>query len=62
VSSKRLVWSAELNQGLFFAFLIATVIWLYDAFRPVYDQRFTGSPLHVSSLGDLVWRVYERRP
>ena len=26
--------------GLFFAFLITTIIWLYDAFRPVYDLRF----------------------
>ena len=29
-----------LGYGLFFAFLIATIIWLYDAFRPVYDRRF----------------------
>jgi hypothetical protein len=29
----------ELGVGLFFAFLIATIIWLYDAFRPVYVQR-----------------------
>ena len=28
-----------LGYGLFFAFLIATIIWLYDAFRPVYDRR-----------------------
>ena len=30
----------DLGYGLFFAFLIATIIWLYDAFRPVYDRRF----------------------
>jgi hypothetical protein len=52
----------DLGYGLFFAFLIATVIWLYDAFRPVYDQRFDGSPLKVRSFGDLLARVRERRP
>ena len=30
----------DLGIGLFFAFLITTIIWLYDAFRPVYLQRF----------------------
>ena len=30
----------DLGIGLFFAFLITTIIWLYDAFRPVYEQRF----------------------
>jgi hypothetical protein len=30
----------DLGIGLFFAFLITTIIWLYDAYRPVYDQRF----------------------
>ena len=30
----------DLGYGLFFAFLITTIIWLYDAFRPVYDLRF----------------------
>ncbi len=30
----------DLGYGLFFAFLITTIIWLYDAFRPVYDVRF----------------------
>jgi hypothetical protein len=29
----------QLRYGIFFAFLIATIIWLYDAFRPVYDRR-----------------------
>ena len=33
----------DLGIGLFFAFLITTIIWLYDAFRPVYDQRFRAS-------------------
>jgi hypothetical protein len=52
----------DLRYGFFFAFLIGTLIWLYDAFRPVYDVRFAGSPLHVSSVGDLIGRVRERRP
>jgi hypothetical protein len=30
----------ELGSGLFLAFLIATIIWLYETFRPVYDLRF----------------------
>jgi hypothetical protein len=30
----------KLGIGLFFAFLITTIIWLYDAFRQVYHQRF----------------------
>jgi hypothetical protein len=30
----------ELEHGLFFGFLITTLIWLYDAFRPVFDLRF----------------------
>ena len=32
----------DLGDGLFFAFLITTLIWLYDVFRPVYDLRFAG--------------------
>ena len=52
----------ELGYGLFFAFLITTIIWLYDAFRPVYDLRFAGSPLRVTSVGDLLRRARERRP
>ena len=52
----------DLGYGLFFAFLITTLIWLYDAFRPVYDVRFAGSPLHVRSIGDLLRRARERRP
>ena len=34
----------ELGIGLFFAFLITTIIWLYDAFRPVYRHRFQAGP------------------
>jgi hypothetical protein len=30
----------DLGIGLFFAFLITTIIWLYDAYRPLYEQRF----------------------
>jgi hypothetical protein len=52
----------ELGHGLFFASLIATIIWLYDAFRPVYDLRFTDSALHVRSVRDLLDRARERRP
>jgi hypothetical protein len=29
----------DLGIGLFFAFLITTIIWLYDAYRPIYDRR-----------------------
>ena len=29
----------DLEIGLFFAFLITTIIWLYDAYRPVYRRR-----------------------
>ena len=52
----------ELGAGLFFAFLFATIIWLFDAFRPVHDLRFAGSPLRVRSIGDLFKRARERRP
>jgi hypothetical protein len=52
----------ELGYGLFFAFLIATVVWMYAAFKPVYDLRFDGSPLHVRSVGDLLRRARDRRP
>jgi hypothetical protein len=34
----------ELGCGLFFAFLIATIIWLYGAFRPVYCDRLESAP------------------
>jgi hypothetical protein len=30
----------DFGSGVIFAFLIATIIWFYDAFRPVYDRRF----------------------
>ena len=52
----------DLGHGLFFAFLITTIIWLYDAFRPVYDLRFADSPLRVRSIADLLDRARERRP
>jgi hypothetical protein len=52
----------ELTTGLFFAFLIATIISLFDAFRPMHDLRFAGSPLRVRSIGDLFKRARERRP
>lgn len=52
----------DLGYGVFFAFLITTIIWLYDAFRPVYDQRFANSPLRVKSIGDFRQRARERRP
>jgi hypothetical protein len=51
----------RLGYGLFFAFLITTILWLYDAFRPVYDERFADSPLRVTSIGDLLNRVRTRR-
>ena len=51
----------RLLHGLFFAFLITTILWLYDAFRPVYDVRFVDSPLRVTSIGDLFDRVRTRR-
>ncbi len=58
LSSRR---EFDLGYGLFFALLITTVIWLYSAFRPVYDLRFAGdSPLHVTSIGDLARRVRAR--
>jgi hypothetical protein len=57
VTNLGLIWIAhalladrrefDLQYGLFFAFLITTVIWMYDAYRPVYDMRFAGSPLRV---------------
>ena len=50
-----------LGYGLFFAFLITIILWLYDAYRPVYDARFADSSLRVTSLGDLFDRVRTRR-
>ena len=29
-----------LGTGLFFAFLITLLLWLYDVYKPVYDVRF----------------------
>ena len=49
--------SFQLGSGLFFAFLITLIIWLYDVYKPTYDARFDRSPLGVTSLGDLVRRV-----
>jgi len=42
-----------LGTGLFFAFLITLLITLYDAYKPVYDARFTGSRSKVTSVRDL---------
>jgi hypothetical protein len=52
----------DLAHGLFFAYLVSVVIWLYDLYKPVHDARFDGSPLHVASLGDFVRRVRGRQP
>jgi hypothetical protein len=41
------------TEGLFFAFLVNLVIWLYDVYKPVYDLRFADSPLRVRSARDL---------
>jgi hypothetical protein len=32
----------QLGAGLFFAFLITLIIWLYDVFKPIHDERFAG--------------------
>ena len=29
-----------LRTALFFAFLITLLIWLYDLYKPVFDERF----------------------
>jgi hypothetical protein len=50
----------ELGYGLFFAFLITTIIWLYDAFRPVYATRF-GAASSGSSLSTGIRRAAHRR-
>jgi hypothetical protein len=52
----------QLGHGVFFAYLISMVIWFYDRYKPVHDVRFEGSPLAVTSFGDFVDRVRERRP
>jgi hypothetical protein len=51
-----------LGNGLFFAYLIAIVIWLYDRYKPVHDVRFEDSPLRLTGLGDFVARVRAARP
>ncbi len=51
-----------LGNGLFFAYLIAIVIWLYDRYKPVRDVRFDGSPLRVTGVGDFIARVRAPRP
>jgi hypothetical protein len=52
----------QIGHGVFFAYLISIVIWLYDRYKPVHDVRFEQSPLRVASFGDFVGRVRERRP
>jgi hypothetical protein len=47
----------QFGSGLFFAFLITLIIWLYDVYKPAYDARFERSPLGVTSVGDLLRRV-----
>jgi hypothetical protein len=63
--ASRLISGSEdfpLVEGLFFAFLVTIVIWLYDVYRPVYDVRFAESPLRVTSLGDFWRRVTAPTP
>jgi hypothetical protein len=50
------------RYGIFFAFLITTMIWLHDAFYPVHQVRFTDSTLRVRSVADLLRRVREPSP
>jgi hypothetical protein len=52
----------DLGPALFFAFLISVILWLYDRYKPVHDVRFEGSPLRITSPGDLVRRVREDVP
>ncbi len=47
----------QLGSSLFFAVLIALIIWLYDVYKPAYAARFDGSPLGVASVADLRRRV-----
>jgi hypothetical protein len=42
----------QLGTGLFFAGLITLLLWLFDVYRPIYDARFDGSPLGVTSTAD----------
>ena len=39
----------DLGIGLFFAFLITTIIWLYDVYRPLYDRRSSNRVLPSSA-------------
>ena len=52
----------QLGSGLFFAFLITLIIWLYDVYKPAYDARFDRSPLGVTSVTDFVRRVRAATP
>ena len=52
----------QLGSGLFFAFLITLIIWLYDVYKPTYDARFEGSPLGVTSVSDLSRRIWHPIP
>jgi len=54
--------SFNFRYGVFFAYLITLIIWLYDYYRPVYDTRFEGSAQKVSSIAGFVERVRSRRP
>ncbi len=72
VANLLFVWIASLvvtdggdfpfTEGLFFAFLVTLMIWLYDVFKPVYDTRFDGSPLRIASFGDFRRRVADQSP
>jgi hypothetical protein len=60
--ASRLISDADdfpLGTGLFFAFLITLLITLYDAYKPIYDARFSSSRSKVTSARDL-WRPRSR--
>ena len=52
----------QLGTGLFFAGLITLILWLFDVYRPIYDARFDGSPLGVTSVANFVHRVKTATP
>jgi hypothetical protein len=52
----------QLGTGLFFAGLITLILWLFDVYRPIYDARFDGSPIGVTSTADFVRRVRAATP
>ena len=54
--------SFDFRYGVFFAYLITLIIWLYDYYRPVYDARVADSPLALHSLRGFVERVRSRQP